>query len=165
VNAFEGVESNLTIGQETYFSILTGNVNFPTAQIQLIKTGVTLNFTGYIGDDGTITLNLAPEVSDAIVSVNGNPTTNVRRVSTMVRIKPGETIAIGGLVQETTSFSKTKVPLLGDIPIIGELFSQRTNSTVKKEVLILITPYLTDSGVPAKGIDSNRKLPGIWDGP
>jgi type II secretory pathway component GspD/PulD (secretin) len=165
VNAFEGQEANLTIGQETYFSILTGNVNFPTAQIQLIKTGVTLNFTGYIGDDGTITLNLAPEVSDAIVSVNGNPTTNVRRVSTMVRVKPGETIAIGGLVQESTSYSKSRIPLLGDLPVIGELFTQRNNSTVKKEVLILITPYLTDTGAAPKGIDSNRKLPGVWDGP
>lgn len=159
VTAFEGQESSLTIGQETYFSILSGNVTFPTAQIQLIKTGVTLDFTGYIGDDGTITLNLAPEVSDAVISVDGNPTTNVRRVSTMVRIKPGETIAIGGLVQEVTNKSSSKVPVLGNIPILGELFTQRTNSTSKKEVVILITPHFSDLGAPTTGIDSPRPVP------
>ncbi len=159
VTAFEGQESTLTIGQETYFSILTGNVTFPTAQIQLIKTGVTLDFTGYIGDDGMITLNLAPEVSDAVVSVNGNPTTNVRRVSTMVRCRPGDTIAIGGLIQEITSYSNTKVPLLGYIPLIGELFTQRTNTTSKKEVVILITPHFSDTGAGTTGQDTPRPAP------
>jgi type II secretory pathway component GspD/PulD (secretin) len=159
VTAFEGTQTSLTIGQETYFSILSGNVTFPTAQIQLIKTGVTLDFTGYIDDDGTITLNLSPEVSDAVVSVNGNPTTNVRRVSTMVRVKPGDTIAIGGLVQEISSYSTTKVPFLGYIPLIGELFTQRNNTTSKKEVVILITPHFSDSGVGQTGIDSARPAP------
>lgn len=159
ITAFEGRESTLTVGQETYYSILTGNVQFPTAQIQLIKTGVTLTFTGYLAQDGTITLTLAPEVSDAVVSVNGNPTTNVRRVSTMVRVKPGETIAIGGLVQESTVRSSAKVPILGYIPLLGELFTQRTNSNNRTEVIILITPHLSESGVGPAGQDSNRKIP------
>jgi len=159
VTAFEGQESSLTIGQETYFSILSGNVTFPTAQIQLIKTGVTLDFTGYIGDDGLITLNLAPEISDAVVSVNGNPTTNVRRVSTMVRVRPGDTIAIGGLVQEITSRNTNKVPLLGYLPLVGELFTQHTNTTSKKEVVILITPHFSDAGAGKTGIDSGRPAP------
>jgi len=159
VTAFEGQESSLVVGQETYYSLLTGNVQFPTAQIQLIKTGVTLNFTGYVADDGTFTLNLAPEVSDAIVNVNGNPTTNVRRVTTMVRVKPGETIAIGGLIQEATSYSAKKVPLLGYLPLIGELFTQRSNTTNRREVIILITPHLADDGAGTTGQDSGRKLP------
>jgi type II secretory pathway component GspD/PulD (secretin) len=159
LTAFEGRESNLIVGQETYYSLLTGNIQYPTAQIQLIKTGVTLNFTGYISEDGSITLNLAPEVSDAVVNVNGNPTTNVRRVSTMVRVRPGETIAIGGLIQQTTSHNTSRVPILGNIPLLGELFTQRTNTSHRSEVIILITPRMTDEGVGTKGLDSDRKLP------
>jgi type II secretory pathway component GspD/PulD (secretin) len=158
LSAFEGREASLTIGQETYFSILSGNVQFPTAQIQLIKTGVTLQFTGYISRDGTITLTLSPEVSDAIVSVNGNPTTNVRRVSTQVRVRPGETIAIGGLIQESNTHTVAKIPILGNIPLLGELFTHRATDNRRSEVIILITPRLSESGVGDKGIDSARKL-------
>jgi len=160
LTAFEGRESTLTVGQETYFSILTGNVQFPTAQIQLIKTGVTLNFTGYIAADNTITLNLSPEVSDAVVSVNGNPTTNVRRVSTMVRVKPGETIAIGGLVQETSNHTINRIPILSSIPLIGELFKTRSDDNKRTEVIILITPHLSEGGAGSLGIDSGRPKPG-----
>lgn len=159
VTAFEGRESTLSVGQDTYYSILTGNVQFPTAQIQLIHTGVILKFTGFIAEDNTFTLNLEPEVSDAVVSVNGNPTTNVRRVSTTVRIKPGETIAIGGLVQETTSRRVQKVPILGSLPIVGELFTNRQNSSDKSEVIILITPRLSETGVGTTGTDSARPTP------
>lgn len=147
MTAFEGKESILAVGQDTYFSILSGNVNFPTAQIQLIKTGVTLKFTGFIDDDGTITLDLEPEVSDAVVTVAGNPTTNVRRVSTSVRVKSGETIAIGGLVQESKSTRIIGVPILSQIPLIGELFKQRVRDDKKTEVIILITPRITEQGV------------------
>lgn len=159
ITAFEGQEADLEVGQETYYSLLTGNVQYPTAQIQLIKTGVTLKFTGYIGDDGMITLDLAPEVSDAIVSINGNPTTNVRHVTTQVRVHSGDTIAIAGLIQEQSSREVTRVPILGYIPIIGELFTQRENSGSRREVIILITPHLTDQGTGVKGIDSGRQVP------
>jgi type II secretory pathway component HofQ len=74
-------------------------------------------------------------------------------------MRPGETIAIGGLVQEITSYSSTKVPVLGYIPLIGELFTQRTNTTSKKDVVILITPHFTDEGTGTTGQDSARPAP------
>lgn len=159
ITAFEGREAELTVGQETYYSILSGNVNFPTAQVQLIRTGVTLKFTGFIGKDGTITLELAPEVSDAVVSVNGNPTANVRRASTNVRIQPGETVVIGGLVEETVNKNAVRIPVLGYLPFIGEAFTQRSSSTERKEVIIMLTPYLSEHGANQPAIDSNRPLP------
>jgi len=159
ISAFEGRESVLNVGQDTYYSLVSGNPQFPFNQIQLIRTGVTLKFTGLISRDGTITLNLEPEVSDAVVTVNGNPTTNVRRASTTVRVRPGETIAIGGLVQEGTDRRVVRIPLLGSIPLLGELFTRRTNTQRRTETIILITPRLTEAGVGDRGIDSGRKLP------
>jgi type II secretory pathway component GspD/PulD (secretin) len=146
VTAFEGRETSLSVGQETYYSLVAGNVSFQYSQIQLIRTGVMLKFSGFVARDGTITLRLDPEVSDAVVQVNGNPTTNVRRASTNVRVKPGETIAIGGLVQDVSSRRVVRVPLLGNIPLVGELFTQRLTQTRRVETIILITPRLTEQG-------------------
>lgn len=128
--------------------MLTGSVAFPINQIQQIRTGITLRFTPLLGDDGYITLKLDPEVGDAItVTPQGNPQTTIRRASTMVRVRPGETIVIGGLVQEFEKRSKSKVPLLGDLPLVGQIFQKKTSSTKKRTKLILmITPRLTEQG-------------------
>lgn len=158
ITAFEGRETSLVVGQDTYFSLLSGNPAYPYSQIQLVHTGVTLKFTALVASDGTITLELDPEVSDAVVTVNGNPTTTVRRASTNVRVKSGETIALGGLVYETTDRRTTAIPFLGSVPIIGELFKQRTNATHRTEVVILITPRLSEAGAGEKGTDSGRKV-------
>ncbi|MCW5942808.1 MAG: type II and III secretion system protein [Fimbriimonadaceae bacterium] len=140
--AFEGRMSEFFVGQETYFSILSGNVNFPTAQIQKIDSGVKLKFTALVGDDGWITLDLQPEVSDAVANNAGNPTTTIRRANTQVRVRSGETIAIGGMMQDSDKRRVTKLPILGDIPLIGELFRQTTTEKKTTEVIMLITPHV-----------------------
>ncbi len=142
VLTFEGRQASINVGQETYFSILSGNVSFPTAQIQLISTGVELKFTAFVGDDGQITLDLEPSVSDAVTSVDGNPTTNVRRAKTSLQVRDGETIALGGLVQDVSHRKVDRVPILGDIPLIRELFTRRSVSRAKREVIMLIRPRL-----------------------
>jgi len=153
VNAFEGREAQFTVGQDSYYSLLSGNANVPFSQIQLIRTGVTLKFTGLVGEDGTITLNLEPEVSDAVVAINGNPTTNVRRASTNIRLKDGETIVLAGLVQQMTDKRVVRIPLLGQIPILGNLFSSQRSTNRKTDVIILITPHLTERGAGVGGMD------------
>lgn len=140
--AFEGRLAEFFVGQETYFSILSGNVNFPTAQIQKIDSGVKLKFTALVGDDGWITLDLQPEVSDAVAGTSGNPTTTIRRANTQVRVRSGETIAIGGMMQDTDKRRVTKLPILGDIPLIGELFRQTSTERKTTEVIMLITPHV-----------------------
>lgn len=147
ISAMEGRESVLNVGQELYVSLITGNVAFPISQIQQIKTGITLRFTAFIGDDGYLTLKLDPEVGDAItVTPQGNPQTTVRRASTTVRVKPGETIVIGGLVQEFEKKTRSKVPLLGDLPLIGQAFRKTSSSKKRTELILMITPRLTEEG-------------------
>ncbi len=142
----EGRESNINVGTDTYFSLLSGSTNFPTSQIQLIHTGIILKFTGFIGNDGTITMHLEPEVSDAVVLNNGNPSSQVRRATTDVRVKSGETIVIAGLIQQTSDRQIIRVPILGYIPIIGELFTNRNNLKKKIETVIMITPKIVEEG-------------------
>ncbi len=142
--ATAGLESTVNVGQDTYYSILSGSTIYPTSQIQLIHTGVVLKFTATIGDDGLITMQLAPSVSDAVVNVNGNPTSNIRTADTRVRVKSGETIMIAGLTQETGDKQVVRVPLLGYIPLVGELFTQRNTTKKKVETVFLITPRILD---------------------
>jgi type II secretory pathway component GspD/PulD (secretin) len=142
--ATAGMESTVNVGQDTYYSILSGSTIYPTSQIQLIHTGVVLKFTATIGDDGLITMQLAPSVSDAVVNVNGNPTSNIRNADTRVRVKSGETIIIAGLTQESGDKQVVRVPLLGYIPLVGELFTQRSMNMKKVETVFLITPRVMD---------------------
>ena len=145
VMATSGQEASVNVGQDTYYSLLSGSTVYPTTQIQLIHTGVILKFTGVIGEDGLITMQLDPQVSDAVTSVNGNPTSNIRTASTRVRVKSGQTIVIAGLVQETSSKQTVRIPFLGSIPLVGEIFTQRTNDKKKVETIFLITPKIVDN--------------------
>jgi len=140
----EGRESNVNVGTDSYFSLLSGSTTFPTSQIQLIHTGIILKFTGFIGTDGTITMHLEPEVSDAVVLQNGNPSSQVRRSSQDVRVKSGETIVIAGLMQQTMDNQIVRVPLLGYIPLVGEIFTQRNKTRKKVETIIMVTPKIVD---------------------
>jgi type II secretory pathway component GspD/PulD (secretin) len=140
--ATAGQEATINVGQDTYYSLLSGSTIYPTSQIQLIHTGVVLKFTAIVGDDGMITMQLDPSVSDAVVSVNGNPTSNIRTASTRLTIKSGQTIIIAGLIQDTGSKQTLRVPFLGYLPLIGEIFTQRTNDKKRVETVFLITPKL-----------------------
>ena len=82
------------------------------------------------------------------VTVNGFAI-DTKRIQTQVLVENGGTVAIGGIFEETDRNDDTKVPLLGDLPIIGALFRSRTLSTSKSEMLVFITPQLLPESVPA----------------
>ena len=95
----------------------------------------------------------------------GLPTLSTRRASTPVRVKDGETIMIGGLTQQQDYWSSRKIPLLGDLPLIGFLGRSRSKTSTKSDLVILITPrLLTESGhLPDAAEESRlkqRMLPG-----
>jgi len=108
--------------------------------------GILLHVTPNVGADGrTINLALVPEVSEGTAgffSYTGSvslPKFSSRSLSTSVVINNGETVALGGLVKESTTTTLTKVPLLGDIPILGNLFRKKNDSIVRTNLLIFVT--------------------------
>lgn len=123
--------------------------------------GVTVTITPFISPDGYVTLNIVPEYSteighiDALAEIEGrNPETY--RAATLlshrnldlknVRIKDGETLVIAGMIQEKESKSVSKIPVLGDLPIVGSLFRSTTSSKSKSEMVIMLTPkIITDT--------------------
>jgi type II secretory pathway component GspD/PulD (secretin) len=97
-----------------------------------------------VEDSGALNLHLQPEVSDAAAPVGGNPATTVRRADTYVRVEPGQTIVLGGLIRDIESKVSTKIPLLGDIPLVGTVFRSSRQVKQRTEVVIMITPRLIE---------------------
>ena len=163
VMTLDGKEATIEVGQENYFEVISGPVSYPVATIQLIKTGITLKMTPYLSDDGWITVTLNPEVSDATGSgANGLPINTVRKASTTVRVKNGETIIIGGMTFETKRRSDTKVPFLGDLPLFGSLFRFKNDQTSKQDVIIMVTPRVIPDGADTEDLATPiSKLPDV----
>ena len=87
-------------------------------------------------------MEIKPEDSSGSVNASGLPNKFVTQVTTNVMVRDGHTIVIGGLFRESTQISKSQVPGFGSLPGVGPLFGKRTDSTVREEVIILLTPHI-----------------------
>jgi len=109
------------------------------------RVGTSLDVVPIINDDKFVTVELHPEVS-AIIDYTGpndeRPITSTREATTKVKVRSGETIVIGGLVKDTVINNDNKVPFLGDIPILGRLFSYKSKAIDKTDLLVFITPHI-----------------------
>jgi type II secretory pathway component GspD/PulD (secretin) len=143
VATIEGRAATIMIGKEEYYVIVTGVAPGYYGQLERVPVGVTLTIIPYISDKGEITVEIQPEVSDVVgTGATGLPVVSKRAVSTKIRVKDGETIVIGGLLQKNESTVRRKIPLLGDIPILGLLFSRTDRRVDEVETVIFITPHI-----------------------
>jgi type II secretory pathway component GspD/PulD (secretin) len=147
VATLDGEPAEIFLGRDRYFAIsaTTSEGTTTSARLETIRTGISLKFTPRISETGEIVVKIEPEVSDAVEGSTGLPIVNRRKVATTVRVKDGETIVIGGLNLKSQYESKTKVPVLGDLPILGIFFSNTKNVSTETEVLIFITPTIIPS--------------------
>ncbi|MEN1727173.1 MAG: type II secretion system secretin GspD [Pseudomonadota bacterium] len=114
--------------------------------VQFINTGVILEVTPRVNPGGLVYLTLRQEVSTpGDPGVGGNPTVDTRTISTEVAIQSGQTILLGGLIQETTTDTRAGVPFLSRIPILGNLFGTTTESINRAETIVMITPTVISS--------------------
>lgn len=107
-----------------------------------IPAGVTLEMTPFTGAEGEIITEVKPEVSTlgAPDPLTGLPEKTIRKAETFVRVRDGQTIIIGGLTQSETRTTRSKVPILGDLPAVGALFRSKSVENVRTELAIFITP-------------------------
>lgn len=150
-------EPNLTaISGESASFLAGGEFPIPISQEEGVTTveykefGVSLVFTPTLIGDGRISLKVAPEVSELdfsnSVEVGGFsvPALTVRRASTTVELNSGQSFAIAGLLQNTTSEDIDKLPFLGELPILGALFRSNTFLQGQSELVIIVTPYIVE---------------------
>ena len=149
VLAVNGHLATFLAGGEFPYPILQGGgAGLGTVTIAFREFGVRINFIPTITPRGTIRLDLAPEVS-ALDFAQGLqfqgvviPGLTVRRVRTNIELSPGQSFAIGGLLDRRLTDTINKIPLLGDIPILGKIFQSRSLQKNNTELLVLVTPEL-----------------------
>ena len=140
-------EADLLVGSTYPIVTVNQQTGFPT--VTNVDIGVQLRVTPTIGDDGEITAELHPQFSDVIGSNNGFPIIANRKVDATLRVRDGETIVLGGLFENTSSETITKLPFLSSIPVLGRFFQNKATSHQRDEVVFLITPHI----LPAAGDD------------
>ena len=142
----EGQTAEIEVGQEKYFAIVTGPVTFPYTTLEQIASGITLRITpSVVEETREVIARIEPDVRDVTgKGANGLPEITYRRATTTVRVKDGQSIVIGGLQSELSTRTASKVPLLGDIPLIGNLFRRVSVRQSRTEVIIIITPHILD---------------------
>ncbi|MHB1155584.1 MAG: type II secretion system secretin GspD [Phycisphaerales bacterium] len=142
--------ANITVGQE--FPFITSSVISDSGQvnntIEYSDIGIILDVVPHINPDGQVILDVAPEISSissetVAISENVNAVVIVKRSArSRVSVQSGRTIVIGGLMEDKLTSTVDKVPLLGDIPLLGELFKRTQNTKTKTELLIFLTPHV-----------------------
>jgi type II secretory pathway component GspD/PulD (secretin) len=145
-----GRTANIFIGAQRFIRTEFNSFGQTQTRIQPVDVGVKLLVTPLTGGNGEITTRIAPEVSNIteLDLQTGLPVLSTRRADTTVRVKDGETIAIGGLTLSQEQRSDGKIPVLGDIPLVGNLFRSRSRNIVQTELVVFITPRILPT-VPA----------------
>lgn len=138
-------------GSKIPYSYVSGVGALSATSIQFIDVGVKLNFRPEVMENGLISLKIDPaEVSSisGALAVNGYPIIDTREVRTRVQLRDGESLVLAGLLQEESIKTMSKIPILGDIPILGALFRSTQDDIKEKELVFFITPRLATPSAP-----------------
>jgi pilus assembly protein CpaC len=146
----DGQKASFLAGGEFPIPVAQAGAGYTSITIEYKKFGISLDFTPAIRDDQTIVLKVQPEVSsldfaNSLVMAGFQiPSLKVRRADTEVELKNGQSFAIAGLYSADLQQTKKKIPLLGDIPLLGYLFKSKNLNKNKTELLVIATPELVD---------------------
>lgn len=145
--------ANINVGQSvpritnTQISSISGTA---INSVTYTNVGVILNVTPHIHPDGLVTMVVAPEISDVASQAesvplgNGvsSPTFDLNSAQTTIAVRNGTTVVIGGMIHDSYNETVSKIPVLGDIPLVGWLFSNTSKDITKRELMIFLTPYV-----------------------
>lgn len=181
VTATNNQKAVIKVGQDEYFvtdvstTTTTGTSTTTTPELTLTPffSGIALDVTPQINDQGEVILHIHPSVTETseqekVVSLSGDSIvlplaqSNIRESDTIIRAKSGEIVVIGGLMQSTINDSKAKTPLLSDIPFFGELFTQRSEVEQKKELVILVKATVVGAGTWKEQLQRSSDLLKRW---
>jgi general secretion pathway protein D len=151
-----------TINQTAQSVITSGAPIVNSVQYQ--STGVILNVKPRINAGGLVTIDIDQEVSQPVTTTSStinSPTFQQRKIQSRIVVQDGETISLGGLISDNKESGTSGIPLLSEIPVVGGLFSTKTHSDVRTEIIVLLTPHVVHDARDARAItdELRRKLP------
>ena len=147
LTTLNGQPATIHIGNSDYFQVsTTSSTGVISTDYRAFNSGITLTITPYLTKSGFITAEIKPDIttpsSTATGDANKPPSTSTRSLSTNVRLRDGQTLVLGGLIQTVDLVSDDGLPILSAIPLIGKLFSYRTRNKQTTELAIYIIPHV-----------------------
>ena len=152
--ALSGQKASFLAGGEFPFPVVQGGQALGVVTIQFRPFGVKLDFTGWVEPDNTVRLHVAPEVSSLdytnAVTISGFtvPALSTRRAESEIELKDGQSFGIAGLLDQRVQAELSKIPGIGDLPILGQFFRSKSNQRTRSELVVLVTPRIVD---PVRG--------------
>jgi type IV pilus secretin PilQ/predicted competence protein len=142
VATLNGKEARIIIGEKFPYREQTQTTTGTTESTKFVDVGTTLRVTPLVSPDGWITMNVHPEVSSVSATLDAGPRITTREADATVRVRDGQTVIIGGLISKQEDRTRQGVPFLRDIPLVGLLFSSRSQELEEKELTVFITPRI-----------------------
>lgn len=159
------IQIGTDVPTRTGSTTVAGGTSTSVESIQYRSTGLVLRVKPTINAEGTLTLTLSIESSDSqknTMSAIDSPLILTRRINTMVAAATGQSIMLGGLISENKGETLSKIPLIGDIPLLGNLFKSTSKNKIKSELIILITPTIITSAENAARITNEFRQGLKW---
>jgi len=183
VTATNNQKAVIKVGEDEYFvtdvsnTTVTGTATSTSPQIELepFFSGIALDVTPQISSEGEVLLHVHPSVTEIseqtkVVTLNEEQIvlplaqSNIRETDTVIRAKSGEIVVIGGLMQSSMSDGESRVPFLGAIPVLGNLFKSKQDSDKKKELVILLKPTVVGTGTWQEQMQRSADILKRWYG-
>jgi len=147
IAALDGHEAEINIGSRIPYAVpVTSGSSATQWTVDYLDAGVKLKITPLMVENGLITAHIQPEVSSIsewrTTSAGDFPVITTRNAQSTLRVKDGESIVVGGLISESDRNNLAKLPLLGDLPLLGYLFQNTTVEKTKTEIVFIITPHI-----------------------
>jgi len=147
LTTMDNEEANISVGQEV--PVLGGatfgsNNSNPFQSVERKDVGIKLKITPQVNEGNAIKLTIEQEVSSIAGTTATDIITNKRQITTTVLANDGQTVVLGGLIDEDVQESAQKVPLLGDLPLIGSLFSSKSTTKVKRNLMVFLRAKIID---------------------
>lgn len=138
----DGETARIQIGERLGFRVTTTTETASLESIEFLEVGTVLEVTPLISADHIIQMEISPKVSTGFIGTTGLPSEQTTELTTTMMVKDGETIIIGGLLNASRQRTRSQIPFLGDIPVIGRLFGRRSWTDDENEVVVMLTPQI-----------------------
>lgn len=149
VLALNRQQARVFVGSRVGYLQTVATETATTQTVEFIDTGIQLAVRPFVSSDGRIRMELAPRIADVVFNQRFSdgrafdvPTENIQEITTNVTVPEGSTVVLGGLFQESITLTRSQIPVLGDIPLIGGAFRGSEDTTIRTEVMFLIKPTI-----------------------
>jgi len=152
--------AQVLVGRKLGYQTTTTTQTTTSENVEFLEVGTSLMFRPFISDDGYVRMEIHPENSDGDINpTTGLPDESTTEVTTNILVRSGHTVVIGGLMENAVSTATSQVPLLGSLPWIGNLFKTETQTEVRNEIIVMLTPHIIDdSELDSRAADAKQRF-------